>query len=171
MTKAFGTAALSVCMLIVLCGFTKTTTETVTVSKSYSLQPQDERAAQDQLPQSKDTLWDTFSKTKVSLDDKTGNYSAVFPDDVKKLQGQTITISGFMLPLESSEKFKHFLLSKRTPTCFFCPPGAPNEIIEVYSDKETEWAEDLITYQGTFELIDNKEMGVFFKMSNATQVK
>lgn len=146
-----------------------TLNSTVTVGAGPSLQPSDERSAQDALPKAKDALWDTLYKTKVKVDDKTGTYSATFPDEVKKLNGQTVKISGFMLPLENTEKFKHFLLSKRTPTCFFCPPGAPNEIIEVYADKPTEWIEDLVTYEGKFELMDNKEMGVFFKMSEANK--
>lgn len=136
-------------------------------SSTINLQPSEERAAQDSLPKSKDALWDTLYKTKVKVDEKDGTYSATFPDEVKRLDGQTIKISGFMLPLENSEKFSHFLLSKRTPTCFFCPPGAPNEIIEVYTTKPTEWVEDLVTYEGKFELMENKEMGVFFKLTEA----
>ena len=151
--------------VIIFCGFMKLKTDNA--SSITSLQPKNERSAQDKLPKAKDALWDTLYNTIVKLDKKTGTYSVVFPDEVRKLSGQTIKISGFILPLESSKKFKHFLLSKRTPTCFFCPPGAPNEIIEVYSDKETGWAEDLVTYEGKFELTENKEMGIFFKMTAA----
>jgi len=132
-------------------------------------QPSDERSIQDTLPKAHDVLWDTLYKTKIKVDAKTGNYSATFPSEVQNLNGQTIKISGFMLPLENSEKFTHFLLSKRTPTCFFCPPGEPNEIIEVYAAKPTEWAEDLVTYEGKFELTKNEEAGIFFKMFNAVK--
>lgn len=142
-------------------------TSTTTYTSTITLQPTDERSAQDALPKAKDALWETLYKTKVKVDDKTGTYSATFPDEVKKLNGQTVKISGFILPLENSEKFTHFLLSKRTPTCFFCPPGAPNEIIEVYTAKPTEWIEDLVTYEGKFEFTENKEMGIFFKMNDA----
>lgn len=133
-------------------------------------QPASERKAQDALPKAAGSMWDTLTSTKVTADMQKGLYKATFPDAVKKLAGTTVKIDGFMLPLESTEKFKHFLLSLRTPTCFFCPPGAPNEIVEVYSEKPTEWAEDLVTYQGKFTLIDNEELGVFFKMTDAVQV-
>lgn len=138
-----------------------------TFASTATLQPSEERSAQDALPKAKDALWDTLYKTKVTFDEKKGLYSARFPDKVKKMNGQRVKISGFMLPLESTEKFNHFLLSRRTPTCFFCPPGAPNEIIEVYSQKPTKWVEDLVTYEGKFELMNNGEMGVFFKLTNA----
>ena len=63
------------------------------------------------------------------------------PMKVKALVGKEVTISGFILPLESTEKFKHFILSKRTPTCPFCPPGEPNEIVDVMLDKPISWDE------------------------------
>ncbi len=156
-------------IFIILLAFFALPAFTVETSTTITLQPTDERKAQDSLPKAKDALWDTLYKTEVKVDDKTGTYSAIFPNEVKKLNGQTVKISGFMLPLESTEKFTHFLLSKRTPTCFFCPPGAPNEIIEIYAAKPTEWIEDLITYEGKFELMENKEMGVFFKLSDANK--
>lgn len=140
---------------------------TVTVSSTINLQPEDERNAQETLPKARDALWDTLSKTAITVDEKAGTYAATFPDEVRKMNGHDIRIDGFMLPLETTETFSHFLLSKRTPTCFFCPPGAPNEIIEVYATRPVEWTEELVTYEGRFELIDNREMGVFFKLTGA----
>src|SRR5690349_502048 len=93
----------------------------------FSLQPLDERKTQDSLPMSKNPLWETLKKTKIKVDKKRGDYSAVIPQNVKGMSGKELTVSGFMMPLESKDKFTHFLLSKRTPTCPFCPPGEPNE--------------------------------------------
>lgn len=136
-------------------------------SDAASLQPDEERAAQNNLPIAKGGIWDVLAKSTITFHDATGEYSATFPEAVKKLSGQTVTVSGFMLPLESSEKFTHFLLSKRTPTCPFCPPGTPAEIVEVYADAPAEWGDELVTYEGHFELIDNKDLGVFFKLTAA----
>ncbi len=133
-------------------------------------QPTTERQAQDTLPMAKDALWDTLSKTMVTMNEKTATYTAIFPDNVQELTGQTIKISGFILPLESTEKFTHFLLSKRTPTCFFCPPGEPNEIIEVFAEKPTKWADDLVTYQGQMTLIQGADTGIFFQLKNAIPI-
>ncbi len=133
-------------------------------------QPTDERKAQDALPKSKDPMWATLGKTKISLDKKQWKYSATFPDEVKALVGTEVTISGFMLPLEATEKFKHFILSKRTPTCPFCPPGEPNEIVDVWMDKDVSWDEDMIKVSGKFELMNNPDLGMFFKLSNAKKM-
>jgi len=134
-------------------------------------QPADERKAQDQLPKSHDPMWTVLGKTTIHLEKKEWRYSATFPDEVKALVGKEVSISGFMLPLESTEKFKHFIISKRTPTCFFCPPGEPNEIADVWMEKPIGWEEDVIKVSGTFELMDNPELGLFFKLTNAKVVK
>lgn len=159
----------SIILGLMICGLTSSPALAAKPAspKDQSLQPGDEREAQNKLPIAKGGIWDTLAKSKVTFHEDSGEYSAVIPEEVKKLSGQTVKVSGFMLPLESSDKFTHFLLSKRTPTCPFCPPGTPVEIVEVYAVKPTEWVDDLVTYEGKFELIDNKELGVFFKMTGA----
>ena len=89
---------------------------------------------------------------------------------VKAMEGKQFTISGFMLPLEATEKFHHFILSKRTPTCPFCPPGEPNEIVDVWTEQPVSWDEDIIKVTGMFELMTNSELGLFFKVSKAKKV-
>ena len=134
---------------------------------AFTTQPLDERKAQDSLPQSRDPIWQKLGETKIIVSKKEGYYSAKIPSDVRLLSGKQVAIKGFMLPLESTEKFKHFLVSKRTPTCPFCPPGEPNEIIDVWTDVPVAWTEDMVTVKGTFQLMNDKEMGLFFKLKDA----
>ncbi len=130
-------------------------------------QPKDERDAQNALPQSRDPAWALLATTKVTMDQKKGTYSAVYPPKVHALFGHDLRVAGFILPLEAGEKFSHFLLSRRTPTCQFCPPGEPNEIIDVTLDKPTAWKEDMVTVTGHFEKMSNAELGVFFALKHA----
>jgi hypothetical protein len=136
---------------------------------AFSFQPLDERKAQNALPMSKNPLWQTLQKTKITVDNKKGIFNARIPAEVKALAGKDLTVNGFMMPLESKEKFHHFLLSKRTPTCPFCPPGEPNEIIDVWTVKPVKYNEDIITVKGRFELMSNREMGLFFKLADASE--
>ncbi len=116
---------------------------------------------------SKDPIWHTLLKTKITVDKKDGYYGAKFTPEVKALVGKTLTVSGFIMPLESKDKFQHFLLAKRTPTCPFCPPGEPNEIIDVWTVKAIEYTDDMVTVKGKFELMNDKDMGLFFKLKDA----
>lgn len=166
--RAFYTIIIALVCVMALPAF-KTETRVITVTDSITLQPQDERVAQDSLPKATDKLWIILSKAKITLDENKGTYDAKLTDDIKKLDGQKISISGFIVPLETTETFTHFLISSRTPTCFFCPPGEPNEIIEVFTDKPVPWDDDLVMYEGTFGLTQNVDMGIFFKMTNAVK--
>ncbi|HMA49439.1 MAG TPA: DUF3299 domain-containing protein [Magnetospirillaceae bacterium] len=133
-------------------------------------QPADEQAAQMGLPQSDASLWTLLRQTKVSEDAKRGLYTASFPADVKALSGQTVTLTGFMLPIDAWTHSKHFLLSKYTPVCAFCPPGAPNEVVEVIAPKSIKVTEAMITVTGKFSLANDSEKGLFFRIEGgATQ--
>lgn len=138
---------------------------------AFSSQPMDERTAQKTLPQSHDILWKTLSACKVHLDPKRFAYSISFTPEVTAMEGKELSISGFMLPLEATEKFSHFLLSKRTPSCSFCMPGEPNEIIEVFTKKPLKWDEKMVTVKGIMHFTNNPESGLFFQMKESEIVK
>lgn len=138
---------------------------------AFTSQPLNERQAQGLLPQSKHALWATFAKCKVDLDPKQYTYSIHFTPEVKAMDGKPFTISGFMLPLESTETFKHFLLSKRTPTCPFCPPGEPNEIVEVFAKTPMKWEDRMVTMTGTLALTNQADKGLFFQMKDGVEGK
>ncbi len=78
---------------------------------------------------------------------------------------------GFTLPLDGSDQTTHFLIGVNTPVCFYHPPGEPNEVIEVTSKQPVAWNDKLTTVEGTFSLINNGELGVFFRLTNAHQVR
>jgi hypothetical protein len=130
-------------------------------------QPVSERKAQEQLPMAGGTVWATLLESKISYSNKAPHITATFPPHIKALSGQTLTASGFILPLDASERTSHFLLSKRTPTCPFCPPGEPNEVIEVFCKKPVKADDSMVTVTGKFSLTNNTDNGVFFVMKEA----
>jgi hypothetical protein len=132
-------------------------------------QPADERAAQKQLPQAHDAFWTTLHTTQIKEDVRRGMFLAIHSPQVKALAGQTLTVSGFMLPLEADGMTTtHFLLSKYTPVCFFCPPGQPNEFVEVRTTRPVKAGYDLIKVSGRFALQSNGEQGLFFRLDGAS---
>ena len=120
------------------------------------------------MMQSEDLLWKSFAECKLKTD-KDFSYSITYTPKVRALNGREITISGFMLPLEAKERSNHFLLERRAPTCAFCPPGAPNEVLEVFSALPMKWEENLVTLTGVLVLPKDGKGGVFFQMKNATR--
>lgn len=134
-------------------------------------QPPDERSSQDKLPQAKDPLWAKLAHCPAKFDNKTSLYTISLIPDVKALDGKTVTIKGFVLPLDGSDKTRHFLLTKRTPVCMFCPPGEPNEVIEVTSKAPVDWADDMVTVRGRFTLVNDGEKAIFFALRDADPVR
>ena len=130
-------------------------------------QPPVERAAQRRLPHSTDPLWATLGATEVRQDPAKGIFTAAFPPKVKAMAGQTLTVSGFMLPLDAGMATQHFLLSKYTPVCPFCPPGAPNEVIEVRSTSPIYIYDQQIEVTGRFSLQNDGDAGLFFRLDQA----
>ncbi len=131
-------------------------------------QPEAEAAAQKWLPKVHDTLWSKLAKCPVSYDDKSGVYGIALTPEVKALDGKTITVRGFVLPMDGSDRTRHFLVSRNTPVCMFCPPGQPNEVIEVRSPHAVEWTDKVVSVSGKLHLINDREKALFFKIENAT---
>ena len=113
--------------------------------------------------------WQLFKKTKEIEDctiDKDGfDYCLIKPvydDNVKKYNGKTVTIMGFMFPLEQSEKQKKFLIGPYPLSCPFHYHVGPSQVIEISSDKAIDFSFDPITIKGRLEVKYNKETGTFY---------
>jgi hypothetical protein len=58
------------------------------------------------------------------------------PADIKKFDGKTVTIVGFMVPFDSIEKLDKFILLQAPfMGCFHIPPPQPNESVLINTTK------------------------------------
>ena len=127
----------------------------------FTSQPQASR-----VQRSDDFIWKLLARCEIKPD-RNYSYSISYIPEVTAMQGKRTTISGFMVPLDATEKSSHFLLSRRAPTCAFCPPGEPNEVVEVFSATQVRWEEELVTISGTLLLVPDSTKGIFFQMKDA----
>lgn len=67
-------------------------------------QPADERAIQQSLPQAQDALWSKFIKCKLGYDEESGVYSIAMTPEIRALDGKTVTLHGFVLPMHGSDR-------------------------------------------------------------------
>lgn len=139
-------------------------------SAGPAVQPTEEAAAQKWLPKAQDELWTKLAKCKVDYDFKSGIYTIHVTPEIKALDGKAITVRGFVLPMDGSDRTKHFLVSRNTPVCMFCPPGDPNEVVEVRAARAVDWTDKIVAVTGRLSLINEKEQGLFFRIDDA-QVK
>jgi hypothetical protein len=128
-------------------------------------QPASERARQALMPHSNDPIWTTLGRTVVTTDLARGVFTATTPPEVKALDGRDVTVSGYMLPLDPSPMISRFLLTRNTPVCPFCPPGQPNEVVEVDLDQFVKPTTEPVTVRGRFALRADAGQGLFFHLT------
>lgn len=127
-----------------------------------------ERVIEDGFPASANPLWARLRQCQVNYDETERLYKISLVADVRALEAQTVRASGFMLPLDESDKTKHFLLTRRAPLCRSCEaPGTPNEALEVRTTEPVDWTADIIAIKGRFKLINDGRNGFFFALLDA----
>lgn len=114
-----------------------------------------------------DLRWVLFHDAKITTDDAKGLYVADFSPSLRKLDGVSFSVSGYMLPVEASLTSAHFVLTRRSAGCPFCPPNAPTEAIEVFAAKPFAYTQSPITVEGRLHLVARSERGLFYRIDNA----
>lgn len=89
---------------------------------------------------------------------------------VRALDGQEVKLAGFIYPLEGGETHKRFLLSAYPPSCPFCLPGGPAELVEVECADPVKFSYDPITLSGRFSVLKDDPGGLLYRLSEARAV-
>ncbi|MEM7568450.1 MAG: DUF3299 domain-containing protein [Pseudomonadota bacterium] len=90
-----------------------------------------------------------------------------FSPQVKALEGKTIKVAGWMMPLENGSVQQHFVLLGYPPGCPFHMHAGPLQFIEVRSLMPIQtqiW--DPIIIEGTLTLTGYEEGGVFYQIAD-----
>ncbi len=135
--------------------------------RPVSAQPASERARQNLMPQSPDPLWRTLAHTRITGDPAKGVFKADNPPEVRALDGREVAVEGFMLPTGLMPPFTTFVLTRYTPVCAFCPPGAPNEAMEVNLAEFVKPMSGLISVRGKLHINADGGSGLFFRLDDA----
>ena len=108
------------------------------------------------------TSWELLLSTNVVM--QRDLVMAQFTPELSALRDHTIKLAGFMLPLEATDKQKHFLLSANPPACYFHPPGGPSSVVEVFADRGVATSLDPMVVEGKLELVERSAAGVLYKL-------
>lgn len=122
--------------------------------------------------------WDVFGETKEihtkGKDAQGIDYEIMTPEfspAMKKLDGQTIVMQGYMFPLEPDEKQNLFLLGPFPVSCPFHYHVGPAMVIEVHAAKPIEFSYDPIDIRGRLELVPKDiETETFYRLHDAVVV-
>lgn len=116
--------------------------------------------------------WDKLADTKETQKriQDVNRLIAVFGPGVTALDGQPFAVAGFFLPLDTGETSRSFLLSSLAPTCPFCPPPGPADLIQVSAAEPVTATLDQVQLQGTLRLSAEDVNGIYFHLENARVV-
>jgi hypothetical protein len=122
------------------------------------------------LPERSDVVsWKTLAQVElVKMKDR---YAPQFADAVAKLDKKEVKLQGFMMPLEMGAKQQHFILSAMPPSCAFCLPGGPEQLVEVRSKTPVAYGFEPIVLTGKLAVLKDDPSGVFYRLTDAVPAK
>ena len=88
----------------------------------------------------------------------------VFGPKAEALKNTTITLRGYMVPLEEMIGQQYFVLSSLPfNLCYFCGGAGPETVIEVFTKREIPFDSDIVSIRGTLRLNpDDPERLMYF---------
>lgn len=93
-----------------------------------------------------------------------------FSPQLKELDNQEVKLYGFVLPLSTGAKQKHFLISPLPSHCPYCVSQGPDSMVEVIAKTPVEFNQwEPIVVSGKLELVNDQYL--FFRLINAESVK
>lgn len=121
--------------------------------------------------------WQLLRQVKLveakSKDAKAKNSATWLPEfsaQLKELDKQEVKLYGFVLPLSTTAKQKHFLISPLPSHCPFCVSQGPDSIVEVVAKTPVEFNQwEPIVVSGKLELVNDQYL--FFRLTNAESIK
>jgi hypothetical protein len=118
--------------------------------------------------------WDTLGNLDVRTE-VVAPLQAIFHTDyskeIKALDGQEVKLMGFIFPLEGGLEHERFLLTAWPPSCPFCLPAGPSQMVEVFCEDPIEFTEGAILMAGKFELLKDDPSGLYYRMHDAAEVE
>ena len=121
------------------------------------------------LPELKGVVsWKTLSEVQtVKQKDK---FVPQFSNTITALDKKEVKLQGFMMPLDTGERQKRFLLTSMPPSCAFCLPGGPDQLVEVQAKNPVKYGFDPIIVTGKFVVLKDDPMGLYYRLTDAVAV-
>ncbi len=121
------------------------------------------------LPELKGVVsWKTLADVKpVKQNDR---FVPQFSKDISALDQKEVKLQGFMMPLDMGERQKRFLLVALPPSCSFCLPGGPDQLVEVVAKTPVKYGFEPVVVSGRFTVLKDDPMGLYYRLTDASAV-
>jgi hypothetical protein len=116
--------------------------------------------------------WQALRQVEMVEEKKAGKATMrpKFSPQLMSLDKQEVKLYGFVMPLSTTPKQKHFLLSPLPTHCPFCVSQGPDSIVEVLAKIPVEFSQwEPIVVSGKLELVNDSSL--FYRLIDAVPVK
>jgi len=113
--------------------------------------------------------WKTLSQVEPVK--KGGKIVPEFSRDILALDRKDVKVQGFMIPLDTGEKQKRFLIAAVPPHCSFCLPAGADAVVEVEAKSPVTYTFDPIVMTGKFVVMKDDMSGVLYRLTDAGRVE
>ena len=112
--------------------------------------------------------WDELGRISfTTAKNETSGYSymkPIFSDKVEDLDGKTIRITGYMIPLDT-DGFEYVISAYPNSACFSCGGAGKESVVELelQSYERRYEVDEIVTFEGTYEL-NLDEFGLCYRL-------
>jgi hypothetical protein len=118
--------------------------------------------------------WDTLGALDVRTEviaPLQARFHTDYSEAIKALDGHDVKVMGFIYPLEGGLEHERFLLTAWPPSCPFCLPAGPAQMVEVFCEQPVEFSEGAVLMAGRFELLNDDPSGMYYRMHEAELIE
>jgi uncharacterized protein len=118
--------------------------------------------------------WDTLGKLDVRTEviaPLQARFHTDYSNEIKALDGREVKLMGFIYPLEGGLEHQRFLLTAWPPSCPFCLPAGPSQMVEVFCKEPVDFTDGAIMMAGKFELLKDDPSGMYYRMRDAKEIE
>jgi hypothetical protein len=121
------------------------------------------------LPELKGVVsWKTLADVKTLR--QKDRFVPEFGQSVIALDRKEVRLQGFMMPLDMGERQSRFILAALPPSCSFCLPGGPEQMVEVQAKTPVKYGFEPIVISGRFTVLRDDAMGLYYRLTDAVTV-
>jgi hypothetical protein len=122
------------------------------------------------------SIWTTLAKVtfKKQYDEMLGFKVdvPVFSPEIKSMDGKTVEIRGYIIPVEGYRGHKEFVFSAFPYNmCFFCGGAGPETVMEVYAKEAIKYTTEAIVIKGKLDLNADDVNRLMYGLKDAELVK
>jgi len=108
---------------------------------------------------------------QVTLTRQNNRMVPQFAAEISQLDGKSIRLQGFMMPLDIGDRQRRFLLTAAPPHCAFCLPAGPDSMVEVRAREPIRYTLDAVAISGRLQVLRDDPAGLYYRLIDAEPVR